>query len=72
MFIRSFGTPPRLPGSYIVRDAEGDILYWGDTPDLYETWCTKAGGRFPAGHSTFEYDLSDMSYVRFTNQKEEK
>lgn len=72
MSTSAFRAPPQLPGSYIVRDAEGDILYWGDTPDLYETWCAKAGGRFPAGHSTFEYDLSDMSYVRFTNQKEEK
>ena len=41
MFTSAFRAPPRLPGSYIVRDAEGDILYWGDTPDLYETWCTK-------------------------------
>lgn len=72
MFTSSFRVPPRLPGSYIVRDAEGDMLYWGDTPDLYETWCAKAGGRFPAVHSTFEYDLSDMSHVRFTKQKEEK
>lgn len=72
MFTSSYRAPLRLPGSYIVRDAEGDILYWGDTPDLYETWCAKAGGRFPAVHSTFEYDLSDMSYVRITNQKEEK
>lgn len=72
MFTSSFSTPPRLPGSYIIRDAEGDIIYWGDTPDLYETWCARAGGRFPTGHNTFEYDLNDMSYVRFINQKEEK
>ncbi len=72
MFTNSLRTPPRLPGSYIVRDADGDIIYWGDTPDLYETWCAKAGGGFPTGRNTFEYDLNDMSDVRFINQKEEK
>ena len=36
MYVHSFRTPPRLPGSYIIRNADGDIIYWGDTPNLYE------------------------------------
>lgn len=72
MITNSFKIPPRLPGSYIIRNAEGDIIYWGDTPDLYETWCAKAGQRSSPDNNTFEFFLNDVSDVRFINQKEEK
>lgn len=33
--------PPAIPGTYRIRDADGDIVYWGDSADLYQTWCEK-------------------------------
>jgi hypothetical protein len=72
MYVHSFRTPPSLPGSYIIRNSDGDIIYWGDTPNLYEAWCAKVDDRFSADHNTFEYELNDMSHVRFIYQKEEK
>lgn len=56
--------PPKLPGSYMIRDAVGDIRYWGDSDDLYLTWCEKAISGIFSGGDMFEYQLTENGKVR--------
>lgn len=52
--------PPELPGSYRILDADGDIRYWGDTMNLYNTWIDKIKHSTFPENGTFEY-TSDTS-----------
>jgi excinuclease UvrABC nuclease subunit len=53
------GTPPRSPGSYRVRDANGDIIYWGESENLFDTWCKKIRSLSFMENATFEYALEN-------------
>lgn len=53
-------TPPELPGSYRILDADGDIRYWGDTMNLYNTLIDKIKHSTFPENGTFEY-TSDTS-----------
>ena len=52
-------SPPKLPGSYIIRDADGDIEYWGDSTNLYHTWCERVCTQTFSENDKFEYTLAD-------------
>jgi len=54
------GIPPKLPGNYIIRDADGDILCWGDAANLYETWCSKTELFSVEECWMFTYALNDI------------
>ena len=47
--------PPELPGSYRILDADGDIRYWGDTMNLYNTLIDKIKHSTFPENGTFEY-----------------
>lgn len=52
-------SPPKLPGNYKICDADGDIIYWGDSINLYYTWCERVRSHSFPGNGTFEYSLAD-------------
>lgn len=47
--------PPNCPGTYRIRDADGDIVYWGDSADLYQTWCEKVQSGLFNKNFVFEF-----------------
>jgi len=53
--------PPSAPGSYRIRDANGDILYWGDSANLYDTWCEKVRCGLYLRKYVFEFSVEDYS-----------
>lgn len=53
------GIPPNLPGHYRIRDPGGDIIYWGESENLYDTWCKKIGSLSFMENATFEYALEN-------------
>ena len=53
------GTPPRSPGSYRVRDVDGDIIYWGESENLYDLWYEKIRDLSLIENTIFEYVLED-------------
>lgn len=52
-------TPPRCAGSYRIRDANGFIVFWGDSDNLYDTWCVKSADGLFANNICFEFILQD-------------
>lgn len=49
-------TPPsELPGEYIIRGEDGDIVYWGVSKNLYHIWCEKV--QLNPKNQIFEYKL---------------
>lgn len=59
------GIPPMYPGHYRIRDVYGDIVYWGDTDNLYGTWCKNVCKNSRSDHFTFEYALTDKKKPRY-------
>lgn len=54
-----FIPPPEQSGSYRIRDMEGSIIYWGDSTNLYRTWCERVQGHSSLEKVTFEYTLAN-------------
>lgn len=47
--------PPKLPGEYIIRGEDGDIVYWGASANLYHIWRGKVQNN--PKNQIFEYKL---------------
>lgn len=47
--------PPAIPGTYRIRDTDGDIVYWGDSTDLHQTWCEKVQSELFNKKFVFEF-----------------
>lgn len=52
--------PPELPGHYIIRSPDKDIIYWGDSVNLYCTWKEKVC-KCANVENTFEYTVADST-----------
>lgn len=56
------GIPPAQKGSYRIRNTEGRIIFWGDSENLFVTWCGRMGNKSEVHSDCFEYALQVSNF----------